>query len=70
MRHDFTYIDDIAEAVVRLIERPASTNPAWSGALPDPASSLAPWRVYNIGNNNPVEGIPPAGAALSGELWW
>jgi UDP-glucuronate 4-epimerase len=55
MRRDFTYIDDIAEAVVRLVERPASANPEWSGAAPDPASSLAPWRVYNIGNNNPVE---------------
>ena len=55
MRRDFTYIDDIVEAVVRLVERPASANPLWSGAAPDPASSLAPWRVYNIGNNNPVE---------------
>ena len=55
MRRDFTYIDDIVEAVVRLVERPASANPQWSGAAPDPASSLAPWRVYNIGNNSPVE---------------
>lgn len=55
MRRDFTYIDDIVEAVVRLIERPASANPAWSGDAPDPATSLAPWRVYNIGNNQPVE---------------
>ncbi len=55
MRRDFTYIDDITEAVVRLVDRPASANPAWSGASPDPASSSAPWRVYNIGNNNPVE---------------
>ena len=55
MRRDFTYIDDITEAVVRLVDRPAAANPAWSGATPDPASSSAPWRVYNIGNNNPVE---------------
>jgi UDP-glucuronate 4-epimerase len=55
MRRDFTYIDDVVEAIVRLIDRPASANPDWSGAAPDPASSAAPWRVYNIGNNNPVE---------------
>ncbi len=55
MRRDFTYIDDVAEAVVRLVDRPATGNPAWSGATPDPASSSAPWRVYNIGNNNPVD---------------
>ena len=47
--------DDITEAVVRLVERPATRNPEWSGTTPDPASSSAPWRVYNIGNNNPVE---------------
>jgi UDP-glucuronate 4-epimerase len=55
MRRDFTYIDDIAEAVVRLVDRPAAANPFWNGADPDPASSRAPWRVYNIGNNKPVE---------------
>jgi UDP-glucuronate 4-epimerase len=55
MRRDFTYVDDIVEAIVRLVERPAPRNPEWSGATPDPASSSAPWRVYNIGNNNPVE---------------
>ena len=55
MRRDFTYVDDIVEAIVRLVERPAPRNPGWSGATPDPASSSAPWRVYNIGNNNPVE---------------
>src|SRR5436853_5149439 len=55
MRRDFTYIDDITEAVVRLVERPATRNPEWSGTTPDPASSSAPWRVYNTGNNNPVE---------------
>jgi UDP-glucuronate 4-epimerase len=55
MRRDFTYVDDIVEAVVRLVDRPPSTNPAWSSDAPDPASSRAPWRVYNIGNNRPEE---------------
>jgi UDP-glucuronate 4-epimerase len=55
MRRDFTYIDDVVQAVVRLIDRPALADPKWSGEAPDPASSSAPWRVYNIGNNHPVE---------------
>ena len=55
MRRDFTYIDDVVQAVVRLIDRPAQGDPAWSGDAPDPARSSAPWRVYNIGNNSPVE---------------
>ncbi len=55
MRRDFTYIDDVVEAVVRLIERAPAPNPDFSGAAPDPGSSNAPWRIYNIGNNNPVE---------------
>jgi UDP-glucuronate 4-epimerase len=55
MRRDFTYIDDVTEAVVRLVERAPSGNPKWSGDTPDPGSSSAPWRVYNIGNNRPVE---------------
>jgi UDP-glucuronate 4-epimerase len=55
MRRDFTYIDDVVEAVVRLIPRPPDPNPAWSGGAPDPATSRAPWRVYNIGNSQPVE---------------
>jgi UDP-glucuronate 4-epimerase len=55
MRRDFTYVDDVVEAVVRLVPRPATPNPAWSGDAPDPASSRAPWRVYNIGNSQPVE---------------
>ena len=55
MRRDFTYIDDVAEAVVRLIDHVPQPNPQWSGAVPDPGSSNAPWRIYNIGNNNPVE---------------
>jgi UDP-glucuronate 4-epimerase len=54
-RRDFTYIDDIVEGIVRVLDSPASSNPSWSGAKPDPASSKAPWRVYNIGNNSPVE---------------
>jgi UDP-glucuronate 4-epimerase len=55
MKRDFTYIDDVTEAVVRLTERPATADPAWSGAAPNPATSSAPWRVYNIGNHTAVE---------------
>ena len=55
MRRDFTYIDDVVQAVVRLIDRPAEGDPDWSGAAPDPSRSSAPWRVYNIGNNSPVD---------------
>jgi UDP-glucuronate 4-epimerase len=55
MRRDFTFIDDVAQAVVRLIDHPPQANPAWSGTKPDPASSSAPWKVYNIGNNRPEE---------------
>jgi UDP-glucuronate 4-epimerase len=55
MRRDFTYIDDVVESVVRLVDRAPSGNPKFSGASPDPGSSSAPWRVYNIGNNKPVE---------------
>ncbi|SFL81894.1 UDP-glucuronate 4-epimerase [Methylobacterium pseudosasicola] len=55
MRRDFTYIDDIVEGIVALSEKPAAPNPAWSGADPDPGTSAAPYRVYNIGNNEPVE---------------
>ena len=55
MRRDFTYIDDIVEGVARLLERPAQPNPDWNAASPDPASSSAPWRIYNIGNNQTVE---------------
>ena len=54
-RRDFTYIDDIVEGVIRVLDQPAQANPGWSGAQPDPGSSAAPWRVYNIGNNSPVE---------------
>ncbi|MGK2942611.1 MAG: NAD-dependent epimerase [Immundisolibacter sp.] len=54
-RRDFTYVDDIVEGVLRVSARVAAPNPAWDGEQPDPASSLAPFRVYNIGNNRPVE---------------
>ena len=55
MLRDFTYVDDIVEGVVRVTDRLATSNPDWSGAQPDPASSSAPYRLYNIGNNNPVQ---------------
>ena len=55
MYRDFTYIDDIVEGVVRAIDHPAQPNPKWSSDHPDPATSYAPWRVYNIGNGNPVK---------------
>ena len=54
-RRDFTYIDDIVEGVVRVLRKPAASNPYWNGEHPDPGSSRAPWRIYNIGNNSPVE---------------
>jgi len=54
-RRDFTYIDDIVEGVVRTLDRVAQPNPAWSGLDPNPANSKAPWRLYNIGNSQPVE---------------
>ena len=54
MRRDFTYIDDIVEGVTRALTHTATANPAWSGNEPDPSSSPAPYRVYNIGNNNAV----------------
>ena len=54
-RRDFTYIDDIVEGVIRVLDRPAPPNTEWNGVQPDPATSQAPWRVYNIGNNSPVE---------------
>lgn len=54
-RRDFTYIDDIVEGVIRVLDKPAQPNPDWSGSTPDSATSTAAWRVYNIGNNTPVE---------------
>ncbi|MDB2629420.1 NAD-dependent epimerase [Gammaproteobacteria bacterium] len=53
-RRDFTYVDDIVEGVIRVLDRPAEKNLNWKGDSPDPGTSLAPWRVYNIGNNSPV----------------
>jgi UDP-glucuronate 4-epimerase len=55
MQRDFTFIDDIVEGVVRVTDRVATPNPQWDGARPDPGTSKAPYRIYNIGNNNPVE---------------
>lgn len=55
MQRDFTYIDDIVEGVVRVIDKVPSANPQWSGNAPDLGSSNAPYKIYNIGNNNPVE---------------
>lgn len=55
MRRDFTYVDDVTEAVVRLVDRVPQPNSRWSGDAPDPATSAAPWRIYNIGNNRPVD---------------
>lgn len=54
MLRDFTYVDDIVEAISRLIVKPAKANPDWSGKNPDHSSSYAPYKVYNIGNNSPV----------------
>lgn len=54
-RRDFTYIDDIVEGIIRTLDNPAKPNPEWTGKLPDPGTSKAPWRVYNIGNQKPVE---------------
>ena len=61
-RRDFTYIDDIVEGIVRVLDQPAQPNLVWNGAKPDPSSSLDPWRVYNIGNNSPVELMDYIGA--------
>jgi UDP-glucuronate 4-epimerase len=54
-RRDFTYIDDIVEGVIRVLDKPAQPNPDWDSANPDTATSKAPYRLYNIGNNSPVE---------------
>jgi UDP-glucuronate 4-epimerase len=67
MQRDFTYVDDVVEAIARLIECAPQGNPNWSGDKPDPGSSSAPWRVYNIGNNNPVD-VPKVVAILEKEL--
>jgi len=54
LRRDFTYVDDVVEAIVRMVDRPATPDRAWSASAPDPAASAAPWRVYNVGNHTPV----------------
>jgi UDP-glucuronate 4-epimerase len=55
MKRDFTFIDDIVESISRLVQKAPTANKDWSGYTPDPASSFAPYRIYNIGNNKPVE---------------
>ncbi len=54
-KRDFTYIDDIVEGIIRILDCPALSNPNWNSAHPNPGSSKAPWRIYNIGNSEPVE---------------
>ena len=54
-KRDFTFVDDIVEGIVRVLDKPAESNPDWSGANPSAGSSFAPWRIFNIGNNSPVE---------------
>ena len=55
MKRDFTYIDDIVEGIIRVIDKPPKGNPNWTGLNPDPSNSKAPYKVYNIGNNMPVK---------------
>ncbi|RZN18164.1 NAD-dependent epimerase [Bradyrhizobium sp. Leo121] len=55
MRRDFTYVDDVVEAMIRLVDHVPQGDPDWSGDEPNPSSSTAPWRIYNIGNNRPEE---------------
>jgi UDP-glucuronate 4-epimerase len=55
MRRDFTYIDDVSQAIVRLIDRPPQDRPDWDTTKPDPATSAAPWKIYNIGNSHPED---------------
>jgi UDP-glucuronate 4-epimerase len=57
LKRDFTYVDDIVEGIARLTKQPPRGNPRWDGAHPDPATSPAPYRIYNIGNNQSVEVI-------------
>lgn len=61
-RRDFTYIDDIVEGILRTLENTAAPNSEWSGLKPDPGTSKVPWRIYNIGNQNPVELLDYIGA--------
>jgi len=62
MQRDFTYIDDIVEGVIRVLDNTAEPNVDWNGKQPDPATSKAPWRVYNIGNSSPIELMDYIGA--------
>jgi UDP-glucuronate 4-epimerase len=55
MRRDFTYVDDVSQALVRLIDRPPQGQPDWDGTKPDPATSAGPWKIYNIGNSHPED---------------
>jgi UDP-glucuronate 4-epimerase len=55
MKRDFTYVDDIVEGIIRTLDHPATANPSWTGNKPDPGTSSAPSRIYNIGNHEPVE---------------
>ena len=55
MQRDFTYIDDVVEGVVRVLAKPPAPDPAWSGHRPDPGTSRAPYRIYNVGNDRPIE---------------
>lgn len=55
MQRDFTYVEDIVQGVIRVLDKPASANSGWDGKNPDPATSYAPYKVYNIGNNKPAE---------------
>jgi UDP-glucuronate 4-epimerase len=55
MKRDFTYIDDIVKGVIKVLDRPYGGDPSWDGRKPDPSRSRAPYRIYNIGNNSPVE---------------
>jgi len=55
MQRDFTYIDDIVEGILRVLDRPAQPDPAWDALQPDPSRSDAPYRVFNIGNSSPVQ---------------
>ena len=55
MRRDFTYVDDIVEGIVRVLDHPPSGNPSWSGMRPDASTSPAPYKLYNIGNGSPVK---------------
>ncbi len=55
MQRDFTFVDDVSQAIVRLIDRPPQRHPDWDGKNPDPSSSCAPWKIYNVGNNHPED---------------